>query len=674
MLYYQVNGSKEAEEEVEEKPRSARRENMEARMLGHNTKVFHHENLEDSFYIFVSEKEDTEICMGILMKEGAEISPEKVVSDYLSFMKLEYEEIRIVETTYIGFWELMHSADRMGYIEDTDEIADEFQLLDMSRHLMADLDYRESLYRNKPAEKIEKFIQDSPCKENLEKEYELIRQGCAGEKVFGQPVHYLIQSSDADTLEETSKVLLEALYQNGRLSSKRYAEITIGKHSEAYEGYFHAYLKSYEGGALIVNVQCQVQDTDQRSGGVEILENLCQAVNRYHNHVLTIFCLPRNAESEKEFLLRHLGGLTIQEIKEEYFSAERARAYLSAMAEENHVKADEVLLGKIKDEETYLVKDMKEIYEDWYSFHLKNVIYPQYKDAKPVVVEKAAEETKGTAIMELEKMVGLRTVKDTLHQILNYHKAMELFHEKGMTMDQPSMHMVFTGNPGTAKTTVARLFAKVLKDNDILSSGRMVEVGRSDLVGKYVGWTAPTIKKKFKSAEGGVLFIDEAYSLVDDREGSYGDEAINTIVQEMENHRDNTMVIFAGYPDKMEQFLKRNPGLRSRISYHVDFPDYTEEELLEIADLISGKKGLKLADETREKLLEVFQGARESSDFGNGRYVRNVIEKAKVRQASRLLASNIALLDKKDFELILPEDIEVEIAKKKEIRKMGFLY
>lgn len=169
-----------------------------------------------------------------------------------------------------------------------------------------------------------------------------------------------------------------------------------------------------------------------------------------------------------------------------------------------------------------------------------------------------------------------------------------------MKVDRPAMHMVFTGNPGTAKTTVARLFARIMRENGLLSRGHLVEVGRGDLVGKYVGWTAQTVQKKFEQAEGGVLFIDEAYALVDDRSGSYGDEAINTIVQEMENHRDDMVVIFAGYPDRMEEFLQKNPGLRSRIAYHVPFADYSVEELCSIAALTARKKGLHLDDRHRK--------------------------------------------------------------------------
>ncbi|MCF2651856.1 AAA family ATPase [Anaeromassilibacillus senegalensis] len=244
-------------------------------------------------------------------------------------------------------------------------------------------------------------------------------------------------------------------------------------------------------------------------------------------------------------------------------------------------------------------------------------------------------------------------------QALNYHKAQKLFADKGMKTDYSSMHMVFTGNPGTAKTTVARLLARIMRENGLLSKGQLVEVGRGDLVGRYVGWTAQTVQKKFKQAEGGVLFIDEAYSLVDDRDGSFGDEAINTIVQEMENHRDSTIVILAGYPDKMEEFLQKNPGLRSRIAYHVPFADYTVEELCKIAELIAKKKGLYFDNQAREKLTAVFETARRQADFGNGRYVRNVIEKAKMAQATRLITADYESVTQKDIITLCAEDIEM---------------
>ena len=169
----------------------------------------------------------------------------------------------------------------------------------------------------------------------------------------------------------------------------------------------------------------------------------------------------------------------------------------------------------------------------------------------------------------------------------------QLRQELNMKGNQIPLHMVFTGNPGTAKTTVARLLAGIMKEEKISTTGAFVECGRSDLVGKYVGWTAKIVKEKFKEASGGILFIDEAYSLLDDS-NSFGAEAINTIVQEMENHRDDVLVIFAGYPDMMNDFIDSNAGLRSRIAFHVDFPDYDVDELNEILCVMAKDRGYRL--------------------------------------------------------------------------------
>ena len=234
------------------------------------------------------------------------------------------------------------------------------------------------------------------------------------------------------------------------------------------------------------------------------------------------------------------------------------------------------------------------------------------------------------------------------------------------------MHMVFTGNPGTAKTSVARLFARIMRENGMLSKGHLVEVGRGDLVGKYVGWTAQIVQRKFKEASGGVLFIDEAYALADRRSGSFGEEAINTIVQEMENRREELVVIFAGYPDEMERFLKSNPGLRSRIAFHVPFSDYGTEELCRIAKYQASKMELRLTDDAVEKLAGVFDLAKGSVDFGNGRFVRNVIEKARMAQASRLVSGDVENLSRKEIRTICAEDILLPEEPKEKKTELGF--
>ena len=235
------------------------------------------------------------------------------------------------------------------------------------------------------------------------------------------------------------------------------------------------------------------------------------------------------------------------------------------------------------------------------------------------------------------------------------------------------MHMIFSGNPGTAKTKVARLFARIMRENGLISKGQLIEVGRGDLIAKYVGWTAQNVQSKFKAAKGGVLFIDEAYSLVDDRSGSFGDEAINTIVQEMENHREDVVVIFAGYPDKMEGFLQKNPGLRSRIAFHVPFADYSTDELCEIAKLIGRGKGMSITKDAINKLKVLFDDARTRNDFGNGRYVRNVFEQAKMNQATRLVELDFDEITDAELSTITAEDIVAPPSSKRvEKQKIGF--
>ncbi len=246
------------------------------------------------------------------------------------------------------------------------------------------------------------------------------------------------------------------------------------------------------------------------------------------------------------------------------------------------------------------------------------------------------ERAVGTAKKELEEMIGLTTVKAVIQKAIASFKLKRICMDKGIIKGKPSLHMVFTGNPGTAKTTVARVFAEIMKDEKVLPTGNFVEVGRAELVGDHVGATAPLVKKKFKEAQGGVLFVDEAYSLSDSYENGFGDEAINTLVQEMENHRDDVIVIFAGYPDKMKHFLDRNPGMLSRIAFHVEFEDYSTEELCDITKLMLSKKQMTITDVAMEKLRKNYESARVNSDYGNGRYVRKLLEEAEMNLAERV--------------------------------------
>ena len=256
---------------------------------------------------------------------------------------------------------------------------------------------------------------------------------------------------------------------------------------------------------------------------------------------------------------------------------------------------------------------------------------------------------------ELQALVGIKAAKDQVKKILAFAKMRKAMEEKGEQLEPITLNMEFVGNPGTAKTTVARIVAGVLKEIGIITSGEFIEVGRADLVAQYVGQTAPMVKSVFNRAKGGVLFIDEAYSLLDKGNGRFGDEALNMIVQEMENNRKDTIVIFAGYPDEMDEFFLRNPGLRSRVPFRVRFDDYTTDELSDICELEAGKRGFLIDVKAKELIKEICESSTGNIENGNGRFCRNLVEKAVLNFALRNYggdeaAENIEyILKKEDF-------------------------
>ncbi len=272
---------------------------------------------------------------------------------------------------------------------------------------------------------------------------------------------------------------------------------------------------------------------------------------------------------------------------------------------------------------------------------------------------------------ELKEMIGLSEIKNVVDQIIDSGKARKLRSKMGLDTYSNSMHMIFTGNPGSAKTSVARLLAQILKKEGVLESGNYVEVGRADLIARYVGWTAKTVCEKFREANGGILFIDEAYSLVDGS-NSFGDEAINTIVQEMENHREDVIVIFAGYPEKMKEFLDKNEGLRSRIAFQLDFPDYKADEMWQILKLMAEKRGFMLSEDVEPKSMEIFKEACSHEEFGNGRFARNLLEQAEMRQSQRLFRENKGKkISKEKIMQLKAEDFETVVGNQFKEKKQG---
>jgi hypothetical protein len=258
---------------------------------------------------------------------------------------------------------------------------------------------------------------------------------------------------------------------------------------------------------------------------------------------------------------------------------------------------------------------------------------------------------------EINELVGLAPVKEYVFGLADNLQVQQRRAAAGLKTASLSMHMIFTGNPGTGKTTIARLVARYLKAIGALKGGQLVEVTRADLVGRYTGHTAPLTNSVIESALGGVLFIDEAYSLYRGEQDSFGLEAIDTLVKGMEDHRDELVVILAGYTREMEIFLTANSGLASRFPNRIEFPDYTAVELLQITHVQAKNKGYRLAESCAEPLLDYYARwqAADARTAGNGRLARNTLEKAIFHQSRRLVAEPAAVLD-----LILPSDLELK--------------
>lgn len=277
------------------------------------------------------------------------------------------------------------------------------------------------------------------------------------------------------------------------------------------------------------------------------------------------------------------------------------------------------------------------------------------------------EETLDDILTELNQLTGLESVKTFVHELLHTVELQKRREATGGKVTPMALHMVFTGNPGTGKTTVARLVSRTFKAMGLLKQGQLVEVARQDLVGQYVGSTAPKTEQKIQEALGGVLFIDEAYTLARNKHDGFGLEAIDTIVKGMEDHRDNLVVVLAGYTNEMETFLKSNPGLRSRFPFIVEFPDYTPSEMLEILQLQSKQRDYLVDKHANEGLLELFESKQipGRNDSGNGRLVRNLLEEAIRKQSVRLSEdpeADLKLLIASDFGLGLKEEFNLETA------------
>lgn len=285
-------------------------------------------------------------------------------------------------------------------------------------------------------------------------------------------------------------------------------------------------------------------------------------------------------------------------------------------------------------------------------------------DLPPQSIDLAREyESSGVAgiLDELDReLVGLRPVKQRIREIAALLLVERARKSMGLAHETPTLHMSFTGNPGTGKTTVALRMADLLYRLGYVRKGHLVSVTRDDLVGQYIGHTAPKTKEILKKAMGGVLFIDEAYYLYrPDNERDYGQEAIEILLQVMENQRDDLVVILAGYGDRMDRFFSSNPGFRSRIAHHIDFPDYRDNELLHIAEKLLAEQNYHFDQEARLLMADYIERRRKQPHFANARSIRNALDRARLRQANRLFENAAGPVTADDLSTIQAADIAV---------------
>ena len=287
----------------------------------------------------------------------------------------------------------------------------------------------------------------------------------------------------------------------------------------------------------------------------------------------------------------------------------------------------------------------------------------EQKELKAVSEVNLKEDFQSSGVADIlseldNSLIGLEPVKTRIKEtasLLLVDKARE---KLGLVNESPTLHMSFSGNPGTGKTTVALKIADLLHRLGYIRKGHLVSVTRDDLVGQYIGHTAPKTKEVLKKAMGGVLFIDEAYYLYrPENERDYGQEAIEILLQVMENHRDDLVVVLAGYKDKMNRFFESNPGFRSRVAHHIDFPDYSNDELLEIAEVMVAGMNYKFNKGSKKAMAEYIELRRKQPHFANARSIRNAIDRARLRQANRVFNNSEGPIGKTFLSQI--EDIDI---------------
>ena len=619
--------------------------------------------------IFCSELDKSATLVVCINDEKLKL--EEVVDEFLKGIDLGVKSFSVKELCMHAYFNELRSAYRNRMIRDDDQFAETFDLYEFYAN-------RCDFFNDKVADdkKTVAELKSSVEENHLGKEYEEELLRVLGRKkrakFVGNPANYLMISKDATARRVMTRDLISALYLRGRLQSKRYTIIDLGdRDCSLYT--LETFYALNEGGTVLLKVSERNFADGEHSRGCVDMKKVCELVKKKGAKTLTLFSMDFASDKIRARLENYMMGVPLLVFIDPTYRKEEAVKVLQSLAAAEGFTLSQEIVDKVrKSDRSYLNTELVEVYNAWRAEYIGTEVFPEYRPFVTHVTEEEMQRREGNAYEELQQMIGLKEAKTIIDGAINYFKLQKEYRNRGIEFNRPAMHMSFTGSPGTAKTSVARLVAEILRDNGILSEGKLVEVGRAQLVGEYLGHTAPRVREAFDKAKGSVLFIDEAYSLVDDKKGLYGSEAINTIVQEMENRRDDTIVILAGYPEEMNQLLDWNPGMRSRIAFHVPFQDYTEKELLDITKLIAKKQGLFIDSGAEDKLLSIYADARLDKGFGNGRFARNLVEKAKFNQANRMSKKDLQFVSNEELRTLSAEDFVYEKKAEAKVRKLGF--
>lgn len=479
-------------------------------------------------------------------------------------------------------------------------------------------------------------------------------------------LHMAFTGGDGTGKREVAKVLTEILFAAGHIQENKYVETDrsglVGEHVGSTSPKVMKKVKEALGGVLFIHEANTLLSDNGKDFGAEAIATLAKEMETHADNLVVILAGVESDMNQLFIKFPTLSSRISNRFRFQDYTPKQLTSIAKKLLEDRGYNCDEV----IDDIENAILKSSKngaiEGNGRWIRNFVQKVTQQHMirfnkenpddfeaiteEDIKNAVGSKDTHEQEGldnvkqSALSELQGLVGLEELKTEVKRIMNFFAISKRKFEKGLSSSKPTMHMIFLGPPGTGKTTVAKIMAQFLKGEGILTNGHLKEVSRADLVGAHVGETAIKVKKVIQESIGGVLFIDEAYALDGGDKDSFGQEAIDTLIKEMEENRGNLIVILAGYENEMERLLEKNTGFKSRIAYQFEFPNYSVPEMIQIVDLNLNKHKLVIDEETHtfmDEELAKLASENEGVIEGNGRWVRNFMDKLQISQSNRIM-------------------------------------